>query len=124
MYLDQAWYSSSQGGADPGPDEAAYRLQKSVVRVEHYIETLKALLGSPVGESCEQVLIWATFVAASGCILDEHIRFFEGVFLRHYARSGFLNVLVGLETLRKIWNRQNTSERWTVLMAQTKKLVM
>ncbi|KEY71535.1 hypothetical protein S7711_08915 [Stachybotrys chartarum IBT 7711] len=104
--------------------EAGLHATKSIIRVQHFIETLDALLKSPIGASCEQVLIWATFVVASGCVLREHICFFEDVFQRHYTRCGFLNVLVGLEMLRKIWSRRSSDERWTALIAQTKKLVM
>lgn len=120
MYLDAAQHQHDQ----PSPADDIIRAENAAVRVQHFIETLQALLESPMGASCEQVLIWATFVVGSGCMTPEHKLFFEGVFLRHYARCGFLNVLEGLKTLRKIWSRQDTSERWTALIAQTKKLVM
>jgi transcription factor-like protein len=120
-----AWLSPEDAAAAyPSPEEAALRADSARIRVQHFIETLQALLDSPMGASCEQALIWSTFVVGSGCMMREHELFFEGVFLRHHARSGFLNVLEGLKTLRKIWSRQDTSERWTALLAQTKKLVM
>ncbi|KAK0383097.1 hypothetical protein NLU13_9011 [Sarocladium strictum] len=118
MYLEQAQPTSLPPmPPDPTPDVSSL---KSIVRVQHFIETLQSL---PPSASCEQVLIWATFVAASGCVLDEHTRFFEGVLRRHYARNRFLNVLAGLEALQKIWAR-NRSEKWTSLIAQTRTLVM
>ncbi|KAM0276643.1 hypothetical protein ACHAQH_006552 [Verticillium albo-atrum] len=127
MYLEQALLQSEHSGEQtvrPSAAEVSLRAENSKLRVQHFIETLQALLGRPLGASCEQVLIWATFVVGSGCMTPEHMRFFEGVFLRHYARCGFLNVLEGLKALRKIWTRQDTSERCTALIAQTKRLVM
>jgi hypothetical protein len=118
MYLEQAQPSSSSSA--PPETTADINSLKSIVRVQHFIETLQSL---PPSASCEQVLIWATFVAASGCVLDEHIQFFESVLRRHYARNKFLNVLAGLEALQKIWAR-NRSEKWTSLIAQTRTLVM
>ena len=126
LYVDQACLNLQGGDFSSnisGPENVILT-ERSIVRVQHFIETFDALLESPVGASCEQVLIWATFVVGSGCLLPEHIKFFEDVFIRHYARCGFLNVLVGLETLRSIWSRRNTSQKWTSLIAQTKILIM
>lgn len=117
MYREQAQTTPVSGSSSAEQSPSSLN---SIVRVQHFIETLQSL---PTSASCEQVLIWATFVAASGCVLDEHIHFFEGVLRRHYARNKFLNVLVGLEALQKIWAR-NRSERWTSLIAQTRTLVM
>ncbi|RTE71880.1 hypothetical protein BHE90_013721 [Fusarium euwallaceae] len=92
----------------------------SITRVEHFKETLEAF---PLGAPGEQVMVWASFVAAASCLLDEHMEFFEHVFMRHYMRSGFSNLVSGLEALRKIWSRK-PDERWTLLMAGVHILVM
>lgn len=94
--------------------------QVSITRVQHFKETLEAF---PPNHPGEQVLIWASFVAGSGCILEEHKKFFEGVFLRHYERNGFANILAGLALLRRIWSRA-PMEKWTTLLANGEILVM
>jgi hypothetical protein len=114
IYLEQVQQSCSRAA-----DQTALG-QSSMIRVQHFKETLQAFLAEHPGE---QVLIWATFVAASGCVLPEHMEFFEGVFLRHYARNGFANILAGLEYLRRIWARRPT-QRWTSLLANAEILVM
>jgi hypothetical protein len=126
LYVDQACLGLQGGDFSPNisSPENSILAERSILRVQHFIETFDALLKSPAGASCEQVLIWATFVVGSGCLLPQHIKFFEDVFIRHYARCGFLNVLVGLETLRNIWSRGNTTQKWTSLIAQTKILIM
>ena len=92
----------------------------SINRVQRFKETWEAF---PHNAQGEQVLVWASFVAASDCLLDEHREFFERVFMRHHARNGFGNVLRGLECLRKIWAR-SPGERWTSLLPEAKTLVM
>jgi hypothetical protein len=119
MYLEQA-QSATTTTTSSGEAVTVSNSLNSIVRVQHFIETLQSL---PPSASCDRVLIWATFVAASGCVLDEHTQFFEGVLRRHYQRCKFLNVLAGLEALQRIWAR-NRSERWTSLIAQTRTLVM
>jgi hypothetical protein len=105
----------------PDPENISqYEMTRSITRVQHFKETLEAF---PDGSPGEQVLVWASFVAASGCLLVEHMSFFEGVFLRHYARNGFGNIRRSLEYLRKIWAR-DPGKRWTSVMADAKFLVM
>ncbi|CAH0046808.1 unnamed protein product [Clonostachys solani] len=92
----------------------------SMIRVQHFKETLEAF---PQGAPGERVLVWACFIAASASILDEHKEFFEQILLRHQSRNGFINILEGLEYLRRIWSR-TSQERWTSLLAQVNVLVM
>ncbi|RSL77334.1 hypothetical protein CEP51_009158 [Fusarium floridanum] len=99
---------------------SALDIADSITRVEHFKETLEAF---PLGAPGEQVMVWASFVAAASCLLDEHMEFFEHVFMRHYMRSGFSNLVSGLEALRKIWSRK-PDERWTLLMAGVHILVI
>ena len=118
IYLDQVQSSGN-------PQYASQALttqpaQSSATRIQHFMETLQAF---PHGHQGEQVLIWATFVAASGCMLDEHREYFEGVFMQHYIRNGFANIMDGLAYLRDIWSRSG-DEKWTSLLAQTRTLVM
>ncbi|CAG9989260.1 unnamed protein product [Clonostachys byssicola] len=92
----------------------------SIIRVQHFKETLEAF---PQGAPGERVLVWACFIAASASILNEHKEFFEQILLRHQSRNGFINILEGLECLRRIWSR-TSQERWTSLLAQVNVLVM
>lgn len=92
----------------------------SVARVLHFKETLNAI---PIGAPGDHILIWAVFVAAASCILDEDKEYFEGVLMRYYLRSGFVNLLSGLELLRKIWNRTE-GERWTSFLVNATTFVM
>lgn len=108
---------SSPLGPRPGQIIA---MSESIGRVQRFKETLEAF---PHGSPGQQVLVWATFVAASDCLLDEHKAFFEGVLLEHYARNGFVNLLRAIEYLRKIWAR-SPEERWTTLLPQARVFVM
>lgn len=114
IYLNQVFSelesSSSLGTSDIG----------SIRRVQRFKQTLQAL---PPDSPAHKVLVWATFVAASDCQLEEHKAFFEGVLMRHFARSGFGNVLKGLESLQRIWAR-DPRERWTSMLPEGKVLVM
>ncbi|CAG9955515.1 unnamed protein product [Clonostachys rosea f. rosea IK726] len=103
-------------------DQASEELgnMTSIIRVQHFKETLEAF---PQGAPGERVLVWACFIAASASILDEHKEFFEQILLRHQSRNGFINILEGLECLRRIWSR-TSQERWTSLLAQVNVLVM
>lgn len=92
----------------------------SIRRVQRFKECLQAF---PPGSPAESVLIWATFVAASDCLLDEHKVFFEDVLMRQFYRNGFGNVLKGVELLRQIWRRRS-GERWTSLLPEAKVFVM
>lgn len=71
-----------------------------------------------------QVLVWATFVAASACILDEQKSFFLRVFQSFYARSGFKNLSRGAKHIQRIWDREGSGERWSSLLPQAKVFVM
>lgn len=117
IYLGQVLMrSTSSPSSTPTIDE----ITDSINRVQRFKETWEAF---PHNAQGEQVLVWASFVAASDCLLDEHREFFENVFMKHHARSGFGNVVRGLEYLRKIWAR-SPGERWTSLLPQAKILVM
>ncbi|VUC30717.1 unnamed protein product [Clonostachys rosea] len=93
---------------------------ESINRLSRFKQTLEIF---PHDSPGEQVLIWATFMAASDCLLEEHKVFFEDFFRRHYMRSKFKNLEFGLDALRKIWARPLT-ERWTALLPQSKLFLM
>ncbi|KAJ4177002.1 hypothetical protein NW767_015261 [Fusarium falciforme] len=76
---------------------------ESVSRIQRFKETLAEF---PSGAPGAQVLMWATFIAAPDCVLPEHQAFFTKVLRQYYRRSGFENVLRGLEYLEGIWQRQ------------------
>jgi hypothetical protein len=122
IYLHQALSPDTQPprsfGNKTGEAPAA-TVSDSVCRVQRFIELLKLF---PQDSPGEQVLIWASFVAASDCVLDEHKAFFENLFQRFYQRSGFLNVSRGLQLLRQIWARHQG--RWTALVPQAKLFIM
>ncbi|KAF4452454.1 hypothetical protein F53441_4734 [Fusarium austroafricanum] len=92
---------------------------KSVARVQRFIEALEKF---PETSPVAHMLVWTTFVAASDAQLEEHKVYFENVLRRHHARSGFGNLLKGVEALKRLWGRK-PGERWTTLLPQTKVLV-
>lgn len=121
IYLYQASFSHPQIAlSGMSMVETPNDTSGSIFRVQRFKELLEWF---PPDSPGEQVLIWASFIAASDCVLDEHKAFFEDLFQRYYQRSGFLNVLRGLQLLRKIWAR-NTQERWTALVPQAKLFIM
>ena len=107
IYLKQAAFDPSTYPSSIGA---------SVQRVQKFIDTLQTM---PEDSQCYQILPWATFVAASDCLLEEHKIFFERHLLRHYARSGFSNLLWGMKHLSQIWAR-TAVERWTGLLPRAK----
>ncbi|KAM5352760.1 hypothetical protein ACJ41O_005482 [Fusarium nematophilum] len=119
IYLQQVLSDQTSGFFTLLEPEPAPPSPSSVSRVQRFIETLETI---PQSSPVDHMLIWTTFVAASDCQLEEHKAFFEGVFRRHHARSGFGNLLKGIESLRRIWSRR-PGERWTLLLPQTKVLV-
>lgn len=94
---------------------------ESIWRVQQFIDTFQSF---PSQSSGMQVLIWATFVAASASVLDEHRSFFLRVFRDFYSRSGFKNVSRGAKHLQIVWDLESTGERWVSLLPQAKVFVM
>ncbi|KAH7149104.1 hypothetical protein B0J13DRAFT_297199 [Dactylonectria estremocensis] len=92
----------------------------SIRRVQRFKECLEAF---PPGSPVNSVIIWATFVAALDCQLEEHKVYFEGALMQQFARNGFGNVLKGLEQVRQIWKR-GAEERWTSMLPHGKVFVM
>jgi hypothetical protein len=91
----------------------------SVARVQRFIGALEKI---PDTSPVAHMLVWTTFVAASDAQLEEHKMYFEDVLRKHHARSGFGNLLKGIEALKRMWGRK-PGERWTTLLPQTKVLV-
>ncbi|KAH7193812.1 uncharacterized protein B0J16DRAFT_336048 [Fusarium flagelliforme] len=116
IYLQQVLSDQTTNFFDLDPIPAN---PSSVARVQRFIETLAQI---PHTSPVAHMLIWTTFVAASDAQLDEHKMFFEDVLRRHHKRSGFGNLLKGIEALKRIWGRK-PGERWTTLLPQTKVLV-
>lgn len=94
---------------------------QSITRLQRFKDALEAF---PTGSPGKQVLIWATFIAASDCILEEHKIFFENALLENYNRSKFVNLLKGIAQLRYIWARRSEGVRWTHLLPQAQLLLM
>lgn len=113
IYLHQA----AQGSSAPWDLSRT----NSIARVQNFKETLDAFPREAPGE---QVLIWATFVAASDCLLDEHKRFFLNALQGHYKRSGFANILRGVDHQERVWATRGYGQKWTSLLPQRKVFVM
>ncbi|SCO78118.1 uncharacterized protein FRV6_02331 [Fusarium oxysporum] len=116
IYLQQVLsdHTSNFFDLDPIPTNP-----DSVARVQRFIEALEQF---PETSPVAHMLIWTTFVAASDAQLEEHKVYFENILRRHHARSGFGNLLKGIEALKRMWSRK-PGERWTTLLPQTKVLV-
>lgn len=116
IYLQQVLsdQTTSFFDLDPVPTNPS-----SIARVQRFIETLGQI---PHTSPIAHILIWTTFVAASDAQLDQHKTYFEDELRRHHARSGFGNLLKGIEALKRIWARK-PGERWTTLLPLTKVLV-
>ncbi|KAI6763886.1 hypothetical protein HG530_007675 [Fusarium avenaceum] len=114
IYLQQVMSDQTTNffDLDPIPARSSLRVQRFISALEQIPDT------SPVAH----MLVWTTFVAASDAQLEEHKIYFEDVLRRHHARSGFGNLLKGIEALKRIWGRK-PGERWTTLLPQTKVLV-
>ncbi|KAF6831433.1 hypothetical protein CPLU01_06718 [Colletotrichum plurivorum] len=117
IYLQQArYYALSDSYFCRLPHD-----MQSIWRVQRFIDTFQSF---PSESSGMQVLVWATFVAASACVLDEHRSFFLRVFQSFYARSGFKNLSRGAKHIQRIWNREGSGERWVSLLPKAKVFVM
>ncbi|KAH6691609.1 hypothetical protein F5X68DRAFT_252670 [Plectosphaerella plurivora] len=114
IYLSQAVEGPEKGMTSQTED--------STSRVQRFKDTLVSF---PPGAPGEQVLIWATFVAASDCLLAEHQSFFRGVLRRLYEMIGFANLLKGIEQLEIIWQRRrHPGDRWTSMLPLSRAFVM
>ncbi|OBS29474.1 hypothetical protein FPOA_03411 [Fusarium poae] len=116
IYLQQVLSDQTTNFFDLDPIPAN---PSSVARVQRFIETLGQI---PQTSPIAHILIWTTFVAASDAQLEEHKLYFEDALRMHHARSGFGNLLKGIEALKRIWGRK-PGERWTTLLPLTKVLV-
>lgn len=93
----------------------------AIARVQCFKETLEGFPGNAQGY---QVLICATYLAALDCLLEEHKRFFKEALLLHHRRSGFNNILKGVEQLEMLWAKRSYGEKWTSLLPQQRLFVM
>ncbi|XEV00971.1 hypothetical protein FSHL1_006258 [Fusarium sambucinum] len=116
IYLQQVLSDQTTNFFDLDPIPAN---PSSIARVQRFIKTLGQI---PQTSPIAHMLIWTTFVAASDAQLDEHKQYFEDILRIHHARSGFGNLLKGIESLKRIWGRK-PGERWTTLLPLTKVLV-
>jgi hypothetical protein len=96
--------------------------QDPTFRVKRFKDTLELF---PPGAPGEQVLIWATFVAASDSLLAEHQTFFRHLLWKLYEMTGFANIVKGIEQLENIWERrQYPGNRWTSMLPVLRAFVM
>ncbi|KAH9226477.1 hypothetical protein K456DRAFT_1754827 [Colletotrichum gloeosporioides 23] len=118
IYLEQARRDilSAASGSDSFPQFA-----ESIWRVQRFKETFETF---PADSPGKQVLIWATFMAASDSVLEEHKSFFREVFASFYKRSGFENLRKGMDQLERVWKRRTLGDRWISLLPQAKVFIM
>ncbi|CAG9978443.1 unnamed protein product [Clonostachys byssicola] len=114
IYLSQTPHHPQRLSEDP------FAPARSVARVQAFIDTLESF---PQDHTGEQVLLWASFVAASDCTIDAHKDYFESFFRRHHARNGFMNLLKAVDFLRRIWGRE-LAGKWASLLPEEKLFVM
>lgn len=95
--------------------------RESNFRLQLFKETIEAF---PARSPGKQVLIWATFTAASSCTQEEHQAFFESILMENFNRSKFVNLLKGVAQLRHIWARRADGVKWTQLLPQAKLFLM
>lgn len=115
IYINQARNLDSTD-----PTRPMFVVPDTVARIERFKQTMELF---PEDSPGEQVLIWASFLAASDCMLEEHKTFFKELFQRYHRRSGFKNILGALRLLQKIWNRP-VEDRWTRFLPQERLFVM
>ncbi|KAI3529728.1 hypothetical protein CMEL01_16723 [Colletotrichum melonis] len=96
-------------------------MKKSVERVQLFIETFQSF---PADSPGREVLVWAFFVAASGCMTDEHKDFFRITLRECHQKSRFENILKALNHLERIWDRQLFGLRWASQLPEARLLIM
>lgn len=96
-------------------------INKLVERVQFFIETFQSF---PANSSGREVLIWAFFVAASGCTTDEHKEFFRITLRECHQKSRFENILKALNHLERIWDRQLFGLSWASQLPEARLLIM
>ena len=69
----------------------------------------------PSGPLSENVLTWPIFIAALESTTPEQQQYFTQRLLAHHSRSGFANILTGVEQLKWVWNNDNRTN-WTQLL--------
>ncbi|KAL0768647.1 hypothetical protein CaCOL14_009622 [Colletotrichum acutatum] len=96
-------------------------ITKSVERVQLFIETFQSF---PTNSPGREVLIWAFFMAASGCATDEHKEFFRITLREFHQKSRFENILKALNHLERIWDRQLFGLSWASQLTEARLLIM
>ncbi|KAL3299233.1 acriflavine sensitivity control protein acr-2 [Colletotrichum asianum] len=118
IYLDQARRDILSAASD---SDSFPQFAESICRVQRFKETFESF---PADSPGKQVLIWATFMAASDSVLEEHKSFFREVFASFYKRSGFENLRKGIDQLERVWKRRALGDRWISLLPQAKVFIM
>ncbi|VUC30677.1 unnamed protein product [Clonostachys rosea] len=102
---------------DPRISNSVESIEESVHRLERFKKTLQAFPKDAPGSNS---LVWATFIAASDCTLQEHKEFFVDVIMQHFHRSRFGNLLKGIRHLQYVWAQRSEGARWTNLLPQSR----
>lgn len=88
------------------------------------VERFKAMLELfPQGSPGEHVLVWATFIVASGSTTEEHRDFFTRFLERQHKRNGFVNIPRALTFLRRLWTADER-ENWVELLPEPRVFIM
>lgn len=88
------------------------------------LSRFRTLLESlPEGVEGGHVLVWPVFIAACASYVPEHRRYFVRFLERQFLRNGFGNIPKALQSLSRIWAR-NEVENWVMLLPEQVVFVM
>ena len=91
---------------------------------ETLLSRFRTLLESlPEGVEGGHVLVWPVFIAACASYVPEHRRYFVRFLERQFLRNGFGNIPKALQSLSRIWAR-NEVENWVMLLPEQVVFVM
>ena len=82
--------------------------------VDEFIKTLEKL---PPDSPGMYMVPWTIFLAAAESSEPAQHQIFEDVLLKHYNRSGFANLLLGLRYLREFWSNPRYRD-WAKALAE------
>lgn len=77
----------------------------------------------PEGVEGGHVLVWPVFIAACASDVPEHRCYFVRFLERQFLRNGFGNIPKALQSLSRIWGR-NEDENWVTLLPEQVVFVM
>lgn len=104
--------------------QRAYAAEVTEGMSETLLSRFRTLLESlPEGVEGGHVLVWPVFIAACASYVPEHRRYFVRFLERQFLRNGFGNIPKALQSLSRIWAR-NEVENWVMLLPEQVVFVM